>query len=637
MKKISIIGIFLLFGFTVITPTSQFTMTSSHVLRNSLSIVESSLQRLKDIVKTQNEDSIKALYHISRNNYKQCEFIIEYYDGALVSSIINAAPLPKLNPSSAQTDILEPHGFQVLDEIIYADDQSLEQRSDAIIKEIDYILHSLHDFSLLAQGIHIEKRHLLESIQLGLLRVVSLGITGFDTPGSDNAIGETSFVLQSMAQYISLLQPLSTQEKKSLQQTVTLCKQASQYCKKNKNFDTFDRASFIREYAEPLYKKIQALYTDFSIEYYDETTTRSSSINFRSPSLFSTTLFSASYYTRQMPQDINDTRKYLGKLLFFDPILSRNSERSCASCHQPEKAFTDGLPTSMAFNKQGNILRNAPTLINAIYAGRLFYDLRAHSFEDQVQHVVTDENEFHTDFSTIISDVSSSDEYKELFKKSFPEIKHNNISPYTISAALAAYQMTLVSFNSDFDKYMRSEKKSVSREVKNGFNLFMGKAACGTCHFVPTFAGLVPPRFTESESEILGILQQFDTLSPKLDTDAGRYAGHAKDQVALYKRSFKTMTVRNSGLTAPYFHNGKFKTLEQVLEFYDHGGGAGLGLDVPYQTLPSDKLHLTKNEKRDIIAFLHSLTDTTGLTNKPSKLPAIESQKASGRTIGGLY
>ncbi len=184
---------------------------------------------------------------------------------------------------------------------------------------------------------------------------------------------------------------------------------------------------------------------------------------------------------------------------------------------------------------------------------------------------------------------------------------------------------------------MRSEKKSVSREVKNGFNLFMGKAACGTCHFAPTFAGLVPPRFTESESEILGILQQFDTLSPKLDTDAGRYAGHAKDQVALYKRSFKTMTVRNSGLSAPYFHNGKFKTLEQVLEFYDHGGGAGLGLDVPYQTLPSDKLHLTKNEKRDIIAFLHSLTDTTGLTNKPSKLPAIESQKASGRTIGGLY
>lgn len=102
-----------------------------------------------------------------------------------------------------------------------------------------------------------------------------------------------------------------------------------------------------------------------------------------------------------MPQDINDTRKYLGKLLFFDPILSRNSERSCASCHQPEKAFTDGLPTSMAFNKQGNILRNAPTLINADTAGRLFYDLRAHTFEGQVQHVVTDDNEFHSDFQPL--------------------------------------------------------------------------------------------------------------------------------------------------------------------------------------------------------------------------------------------
>lgn len=635
MKYSLLISLFFLFGFTTITPTREFTVTSSEMFKQSLHTLQNSLYTLKEITKTHTLDSMHHYYHISRNYYKQCEFIIEYYDASFVSSIINTAPLLKLNPSSAQTEILEPHGLQVLDELVYSEEKPLEERRRLVIDEIDYILASLKNLSIMAQSIRIEKRHLLESVQLGLLRIVSLGISGFDTPASDNAIYETSFVLHSMDQYIALFDVQTPLQKKALHHTRHLLTSSSQYCRRHRDFETFDRADFIRHYAEPLYKSIQTLYQLFSVEYYDETTTRPSAVNFRSSSLFSTTVFNPYFYSKQLPQSFNDDRKKLGKLLFFDPILSANNERSCASCHQPEKAFTDGLPTSMAFNKQGHILRNAPTLINAIYAGRLFYDLRAHSFEDQVQHVVTDVNEFHSDFSTIISKIESSTEYRDLFSKAFPDIKHNNISPYTISAALASYQMTLVSFNSEFDRYIRSEKKTISPSIKNGFNLFMGKAACGTCHFAPTFAGLVPPRFTESESEILGVLQRFDTVSPILDTDAGRYAGHAKEQVPLYKRSFKTVTVRNSGITAPYFHNGAFSTLEEVIEFYHRGGGTGLGLNVPYQTLPSEQLHLTSKEKKDIIAFLHSLTDTAGLTSKPKKLPFIEGH--SERIIGGLY
>lgn len=635
MKKSLLISLFFLFGFTTITPTQEFSVTSSEMFIHSLRTLENSFHTLKKITTTHSLDSIHRYYHFSRNYYKQCEFIIEYYDGSFVSSIINAAPLLKLNPSSAQTEILEPHGLQVLDELMYSEEKSLEERRHLLIEEIDYILASLKNLSIVAQGIRIEKRHLLESVQLGLLRIVSLGITGFDTPASDKAIFETSFALHSMAQYIALFDAQTPQQKKALHHTLHLLSSSSQYCRRHTDFDTFDRADFIRLYAEPLYKSIQTLYQEFSVEYYDETTTRPSAVNFRSSSLFSTTVFNSYFYSKQLPQSVNDNRVQLGKLLFFDPVLSQNYERSCASCHQPEKGFTDGLPTSMAFHKKGHIVRNAPTLINSIYAGRLFYDLRAHSFEDQVQHVVTDDNEFHTDFATIIARLESSDEYKSLFTKAFREVKENTISPYTISAALAAYQMTLVSFNAEFDKYIRSEKKVISPSIKNGFNLFMGKAACGTCHFAPTFAGLVPPRFTETESEILGILMKFDTISPTLDTDVGRYSGHAKDQVPLYKRSFKTMTVRNSAITAPYFHNGAFATLDEVIEFYHRGGGAGLGLDVPYQTLPSEQLHLTPKEKKDIIAFLHSLTDTAGLTSKPQKLPFIKGY--SERIIGGLY
>ncbi len=175
-----------------------------------------------------------------------------------------------------------------------------------------------------------------------------------------------------------------------------------------------------------------------------------------------------------------------------------------------------------------------------------------------------------------------------------------------IANAIAMYVRTLVSYNARFDQYMRGDRQKMSPEEIKGFNLFMGKAKCATCHYVPLFNGSKPPNYYYQESEVIGVPGTADLLHPVADTDPGRYAILPKD---FLKNAFKTPTLRNIALTAPYMHNGVFKTLEEVVEFYNKGGGAGIGLEVPNQTLPVKPLGLTAIEKKQLIAFLHTLTD----------------------------
>jgi cytochrome c peroxidase len=168
--------------------------------------------------------------------------------------------------------------------------------------------------------------------------------------------------------------------------------------------------------------------------------------------------------------------------------------------------------------------------------------------------------------------------------------------------AIGSYVRSLVFLNSRFDEYMRGDKKAMSPEEVNGFNLFMGKAKCATCHYMPLFNGSFPPRYTLIESEVIGVPQTIDGKA--IDSDMGRYDILKVDA---FKHAFKITTVRNAALTAPYMHNGVFKTLEQVMDFYNKGGGAGLGYKVDNQTLAPDKLNLTSKESDEIIAFIKSL------------------------------
>jgi cytochrome c peroxidase len=166
----------------------------------------------------------------------------------------------------------------------------------------------------------------------------------------------------------------------------------------------------------------------------------------------------------------------------------------------------------------------------------------------------------------------------------------------------------------------------------------MGKAACGTCHFAPVFNGTVPPLYQETESEVLGVPEDLKAKPLKLDSDPGRGAAKLKEGAPYYLHSFKTPTVRNIVATAPYMHNGAYNTLESVMDFYNRGGGIGHGLDVPYQTLPPDKLGLKKREIQAIIAFMKALEDNPFSASIPESLPAVEAQPAlNSRKPGGVF
>jgi cytochrome c peroxidase len=244
------------------------------------------------------------------------------------------------------------------------------------------------------------------------------------------------------------------------------------------------------------------------------------------------------------------------------------------------------------------VKRNTPTLSNIAFQRSFFYDSRVSYLEDQAVAVITNENEMHGSLEKSVLDLKKSKKYIANFKKAFP---NKEITSFAIKNVLASYIRSLSNYDSKFDGYMRGENQLNLDEIA-GFNLFAGKAKCATCHFIPLTNGTVPPNFDRSESEVLGVPGR----NKKLDIDFGKYdLTHAE----VNRYSFKTPTIRNIALTAPYMHNGVFKTLEEVVDFYDGGGGEGLGFNLPNQTLPTDKLNLTPSEKKQLIAFMKTLTD----------------------------
>ena len=585
----------------------------------------------------ESEESIKNLQNAhlqARIAFKKFEYLLSYLDAQAVKDYLNGAPLLSFERAAPSLSILEPEGLQVLDEMIFSD-EVVESKAE-INKKIETLVYQFNQIQTFQQQQYFTDRQVFESIRFQLVRILTLGITGFDTPGSLNAIPEAKASFESM--YIAFkpyIQYLNTDKSAIID---ALFKNAIIYLDKNQDFENFDRLTFIKNYINPLYKEILNAHLYFGIETIKEVSTGKKSVNYFAENIFDEDFLNAAYYLQL--DDKTDTKAMaaLGKLLFFDPILSTNNERACASCHNPKMAFTDGKSKSIGLDFKGTVNRNAPTIINSVYTERFFHDLRAEMFDQQVDHVVFNEKEFNTDYKEIFNKLNQSKEYQQLFQQSFGQFFEQPINKNALTTALSAYVKSVSSFNSEFDKYIRGETDEYSEAAKRGFNLFMGKAACGTCHFAPTFAGLVPPHFKESEGEVLGVPATTDTINPKLDADLGRYDnGRMKERAEHLRNAFKTVTVRNVALTAPYMHNGVYSTLEEVVDFYNRGGGLGLGLAVPNQTLSGDALGLTQGEIKDLVIFMETLTDTTNLTQIPVALPQFEDEKLNNRVIGGKY
>lgn len=579
---------------------SDFILTAAEEFNNEVEQLQKIARGFQ--LGTVEEDSLRTAVLNARLAYKKIEFYLDYEFHEYVNSHINGAPLLHIERTGTSPEIVPPEGLQVLDELAFAENPEEEK---AKISSVATKLRN--SYGLLFESLpqkHIEPNTLIPALRLQLIRIFSLGVSGFDTPGSLNALPEAEVSLKSMLQFIKENKQLfSKKEFVVIQQKLA---GAVQYLNRHNDFDSFDRLSFFRKYIDPLYKKLGGVKSELPefLAYY-------SAWNPESESMFSEDFLNPYFFTELNKEEDSKLLKELGESLFYEPVLSKNEKMSCASCHNPELAFTDGKSQSMS-NVQGKtVLRNSPTLLNAVYSDRYFYDLRAYTLEQQAEHVIFNEDEFNTAYSSILAKLKKEKDYADKFETVFgqPGINRENFTK-----ALASYVLSLTSFNSDFDQYIRKETNTLNEEVKQGFNLFMGKAACGTCHFVPTFAGLVPPYYSDTESEILGVLKQPNQL--QLDQDPGRLANKIENEKAwIYEKSFKTTTVRNAAITAPYFHNGTYSTLEEVLDFYNDGGGAGKGLKVANQTLGEDPLNLTEVEKEAIIAFLKSLNDVSSATH----------------------
>ena len=538
-------------------------------------------------------DSLREVLSETRISYKKVEFYLAFHYGEYVNEHINGAPLLHIEKSGTSPLVIPPEGLQVLDELVFSDEAADEKgQIAALAKKLN------SNYGLLFSSINSKFKNGgdIAAMRIQLVRLYSLGLTGFDTPGSLNALPEAKASIEGMKACFAENHPND-------KAVLSLFDKTLQFLSKDVSFEGFDRLEALRDYIDPLYAALGKIKGGSEPDFLKYI----SAWNAGSTSIFGNDFLNPYFFTTLKKEEDSAALRALGEALFYDPAISGDSKMSCASCHQPDKGFADGLPKSKS-NVQGKtVLRNAPTLINAVYADRYFYDLRAFTLEQQAEHVIFNADEFNTAYNAILKKLNDDKEYAAKFKAVFGK---GDITRDKFSKALASYVMSLRSFNSSFDKYIRGESSALSQEVKNGFNLFMGKANCATCHFAPTFAGLVPPLYNENETEILGVLADSNAKSPRLDADEGRWSNAIQSEYAwIYEKSFKTSTVRNTGLTAPYFHNGAYSTLEEVVDFYNNGGGGGLGLNVTNQTLAADPLNLTDKEKKELVAFMESLND----------------------------
>ncbi len=554
---------------------------------------DSLLQRLNvlDSMATagNNIAGLKGQFGECRFNYKRTESISEYYFQGLIKRV-NGPALPDVKTEDGQ--VWPPHGFQVIEQILYKHPDSLRPLS----AEIKLLQTDLRFMRTNMEHNAISANHMREIIQHQFIRIAALGITGFDAPLSKLSLTEAAYSLHGIREIATLYE--GQNEKKVNGRSLAA---ALQFLTEHSDFDSFNRLVFITDHLMPLSKAY-----DLTVGF-DKTTDSSMVKPFRGTlsNYMRGEGFDADYYSSYANAKSDTNKITLGKKLFFDNNLSRSGTVSCGSCHKPELYFTDGKEKAGDFVHGGSLPRNTPSLYYAAFQSHQFYDLRSVTLEDQADQVMRSSREFNFSSADIAKKLLRDSAYSKLFLKAF-EAKEDTISGYRVRNALAAYVRSLSPFSSPFDEYMKGNKKALSAKQIDGFNLFAGKAKCATCHFVPLFNGNIPPWLTKSESEIIGVPAKAIWKNATIDRDSGRYNINRMQELLF---AFKTPTVRNAEKTAPYMHNGVYKNLDDVVEFYHKGGGVGLGITLPFQSLPFDSLSLNKSEKTAIVSFMRSLTD----------------------------
>jgi cytochrome c peroxidase len=279
---------------------------------------------------------------------------------------------------------------------------------------------------------------------------------------------------------------------------------------------------------------------------------------------------------------LTPARAELGKVLFFDPRLSGSNWISCTTCHNPGLGWADGLPKSVGHGMKP-LRRGAPSILNVAFNPLQMWDGRSPDFEAQALIPIETPGIMAQDMPGLVKKLDAIEGYRPLFEKAYPG---EGISGSTIVKALASFQRTVLSTESPFDRWRKGNAQAVSESARRGFALFEGKANCVKCH-----SGY---NFTDNGFHNIGLKLVGE------DEDPGRFA---QRKVPIVKGAFKTPSLRDVALTAPYMHHGVYTTLAEVVEHYDRGG------DVKDNLSPNiSPLNLSAQDKADLVAFLKSLT-----------------------------
>ncbi|HEX4875877.1 MAG TPA: cytochrome c peroxidase, partial [Chitinophagaceae bacterium] len=632
--SIFIFIISLSFNFRSYTPTPYETL-----YQQTIADLADDQHELAESIKQANfsQPQIHSLYaeqiNKSRRKLKAADFWLRYLDPILYKKI--NGPLPV----EWETEVFEKF------EAPYRREGAGLSLAYAYLEEKDFSKDSL--FNLINNSLHSTKGYLDDSIKrnlknfdhfflcnrLFLLNLGAIYTTGFECPDS-------SLVIPELAEMLGDVKKIYTAYNVSYPSTaltieyLTLFDKAITFVKQQPvTFSTFDHFRFIQQFVNPLYRLNQQMLINFKVR---SKSFVDYSLNKYALSIFDKSLFRGQNY-KGVYLSISDSSALkelteTGRLLFYDPLLSGNNKRSCASCHKPSEFFTDTtVRTNQEFDQQKNLERHTPSLLNTMHQHLLMHDGKHYTIENQIKDVITNPVEMAGTEKEVLKKIVSCNEYKKVFKKYLPETPaYTSITLDHVASAIMLYLNEFSHYYAPFDRAM-TENKELNSKAISGFNLFMSKAKCGTCHFVPHFNGVKPP-YTNSEFEVLGVPanKNFAQKSP----DPGRFRINPVEEMS---HAFRTNTIRNTHFTKPYMHNGVFNSLEEVIDFYDAGGGIGKGITVKNQTLPQDPLKLSPTEKEDLLSFIASLNEEIPAQYPPASLPLSALKEYNKRKAGGDY
>lgn len=336
---------------------------------------------------------------------------------------------------------------------------------------------------------------------------------------------------------------------------------------------------------------------------------------------------SAAVWSYFIPKDnpLTAAKVELGRQLFFDKRLSANSSVSCATCHNPKFAFSDGQKTAVGIGGRRGA-RNTPTVLNAMFNSSMFWDGRADSLEAQARQPLVNTDELgNSSPEEVIERLAGIAEYRE----QFPKVFGGSVTIDSLAKALAAYERTLVSGDSPFDRFLEGDRNALSESAQRGFNLFRTRARCAVCHnlnqafpfltdgnyrntgVAANFSGFSALAQRAATLALDGSGMALETLTHGPDARATLDQRDGKAELgrflvtgnALDIGAFRTPSLRNVELTAPYFHDGSATTLADVIRFYVRGGNERASRDWELQPI-----NLTDSEQQDVIEFLKALT-----------------------------